>query len=154
MKRIMLGIVYISVVAWVLWIGNAQAAGLEGITFATSYYIQPVSNTSGAAVSVRLPFGTLPSPFEAVTGFKLVPQALEDRLYYSGGGTLTAQGPGAQPSPTALHFGLGYKLHESLGFSGGLSRYEFRGEVSNVSYLSFDVDGRGWKAVLEKIVGP
>ena len=91
-----------------------QAASLDGISFATSYYNQPVSNTGGAALSARLPFGTLPSPFEAVTGWKLVPQALEDRLYYSVGGTLSASGPGVQPSPTALQVGLGYKFHELL----------------------------------------
>ena len=131
-----------------------MAAGVEGITFATSYYNQPSSNTGGAALSARLPFGTLPSPFEAVMGWKLVPQALEDRLYYSVGGTLSAQGPGVQPSPTALQVGLGYKFHEVLGASAGLSRYEFRSEVSNVLYWSIDVDGRGIAAVLEKIVGP
>ena len=86
-------------------------------------------------------------------GWKLVPQALEDRLYYSVGGTLSAQGPGAQPSPSALLIGLGYKLHEVLGASVGLSRYEFKGDVSSVLYWSIDVDGRAVTAVLEKMVG-
>ena len=129
------------------------AADFSGITFATSYYNQPVSNTGGTSVSARLPFGTLPSPWEAVFGKKLMPQALEDRLYYGLGGTPSASGPGVQPSPTALQLGLGYKFHELLGASAGLSRYEFRGDTSNVFFWSIDGDFRLIEALLAKVTG-
>ena len=133
---------------------TAGAAGLDGLTFATSYYTQPVNNTGGASLSVRLPFGTLPSPFEAVMGWKLIPQALEDRLYYSVGGRLTAEGPGTQAPSGLLLVGLGYKFHELLGASGGLSRFESQGDVSNVGYFSIDLDFRGVGALIEKVAGP
>ena len=148
MKRLMMLMMLMTlpVAAW--------GAGLDGITFATSYYTQPVNNTGGASLSVRLPFGTLPSPFEAVMGWKLVPQALEDRLYYSVGGRLSAQGPGATTPDGLLLVGLGYEFHELLGASGGLSRFESRGDVSNVGYFSIDLDFRGVGALIEKVAGP
>lgn len=148
MKNFLLAIVFVALLPM-----TAQAASLDGLTFATSYFNQPVSNTGGASLSVRLPFGTLPSPWEHVMGWSLIPQPLQNRLYYSVGGSLTAQGPGPQPTGTLLMVGLGYKLHDLLGVSAGLSRHEFKGDVTNVTFWSVDVDVRAIATVIERIAG-
>lgn len=139
--------------AAVLFPGPVWAGAWNNISLGVGYYIQPSTDTGGTSVTLRLPYGTLPRLY------KILPDAAVSRMYWSLGGRFFSQGPSQQPPDGLFLTGLGVKLHELLGATGGASHYLSGKHLTTMGYLAVDLDFRIAGQVLnqdllKKFTGP
>lgn len=129
------------------------AASLTDITVGMGYYVQPSTDTGGAVLTARLPYGTLPRIYP------LLQQRIVDRMYYALGGRFFSSGPGSQPPDGLFLTGLGVKLHELMGVTTGASHYLRGDHLTTMWYFAVELDSRiiGQifnRELTEKVIGP
>ena len=136
MKRVMLTMLYIAILAVSLMPMSAQAGVFQDLSIGVGHFVQPATDTGGTALTLRLPYGTMPRLYP------ILPDRAVNRLYWSLGGRYFSQGPGQQPPDGLFLTGIGVKLHELLGVSIGASHYLRNDRLTTLTYFSVDVDAR------------